>query len=258
MDAKDAYLRGRMAWSSLVIPEASAQEFLRERMPFDDERAVDLVLAGAVVLGVPGAADTFVATYEPHIRAIVARTVTSPNLREEACQATFVHLVAPGAAGEPPRLAGYRGHGPLLAFVRITAVRIALRLTENADERAPRSNVADLELAAVTDPELLYLRELYRTEFGSSFEAAITTLDKRERTLLRYQVVDRLSVDKIAAIYGIHRATAARRVADARAALAAATQRELMARLHVERNELDSILRLIESQIDVSVRRLLT
>ena len=55
----------------------------------------------------------------------------------------------------------------------------------------------------------------------------------------------------------LHRATAARRLAAARAALVKGTRTAMRARLRVDGAELESILRLIESQVHVSVERLL-
>jgi RNA polymerase sigma-70 factor (ECF subfamily) len=54
-------------------------------------------------------------------------------------------------------------------------------------------------------------------------------------------------------MYRVHRSTAARQVARTRDALLAATRRALMARLHIGRREFESIMRLISSQLDVSV-----
>ncbi|MBN1606671.1 MAG: transcriptional regulator, partial [Polyangiaceae bacterium] len=66
-----------------------------------------------------------------------------------------------------------------------------------------------------------------------------------------------LTIDEIAAAFGIHRATAARRVARARSALLAATRRELGERLRMSTAALKSVMRLIQSQLHASVRRLL-
>lgn len=66
------------------------------------------------------------------------------------------------------------------------------------------------------DPELEYLRRLYTHEFRLAFETAAAKLDAGERNALRAQYVHRLGIDAIANLLGIHRATAARRVANAR------------------------------------------
>jgi RNA polymerase sigma-70 factor (ECF subfamily) len=75
--------------------------------------------------------------------------------------------------------------------------------------------------------------------------------------LLKYHYVDGFSIDKICAIYTVHRATAARWLGAAREALAVETHRLLGTRLGVSPSELRSIARLVESQLDLSIRRLL-
>jgi RNA polymerase sigma-70 factor (ECF subfamily) len=66
-----------------------------------------------------------------------------------------------------------------------------------------------------------------------------------------------MSIDEIATAYGIHRATAARRVNRARDALLADTRRRMSERLRLNSKELDSVLGLVESRLHASVRRLL-
>ncbi|NVB80757.1 MAG: transcriptional regulator [Kofleriaceae bacterium] len=247
----------RAAWPGVALDDAATRAFVGEREPVADERMVDVVLASALAHGAAGAIEAFTATYASHLRAIIGRTVSSETLREEAFHTVFTHLFV-AEPGAQPRIAAYRGTGDLLAFVRIAAVRVTLSLLR---KDKPVDDDSEGELAAMaaigSDPELIYLKELYRNEFRASFQAAVAALDKRAKTLLRYQLIDGLSIDKVAAIYDVHRATAARQIADARAALVQGTRNELMARLRIESAEMESILRLIESQVDVSVRRLL-
>jgi len=58
-------------------------------------------------------------------------------------------------------------------------------------------------------------------------------------------------------VLGIHRATAARRIARAREQLVAATRRELVTRLELEDGELDEIIGLVTSRLDISLGALL-
>jgi RNA polymerase sigma-70 factor (ECF subfamily) len=70
-------------------------------------------------------------------------------------------------------------------------------------------------------------------------------------------VIDGWTIDRIGALYGVHRATAARRIAAARDELGAAIRTELAARLAISIDEVDSIVRLVQNRIDVSLERLL-
>jgi RNA polymerase sigma-70 factor (ECF subfamily) len=100
------------------------------------------------------------------------------------------------------------------------------------------------------DPEVAYLKRLYREEFKRAFHAAVDALDARDRLLLRQHALDGLSIDQLATLNGVHRATVARWVAAAREALLAATQQQMVRRLRLSRSELASVMRLIRSQLD--------
>jgi RNA polymerase sigma-70 factor (ECF subfamily) len=112
-------------------------------------------------------------------------------------------------------------------------------------------------IAPDDDPEIGYLKRLYREEFKRAFQVAIEALDDRDRLVLRQHTLDGLGIDQLAALHHVHRATSARWVEAARKTVIAATERELIHRLRLSRTELDSVLRMIRSQLDVSLPRLL-
>jgi RNA polymerase sigma-70 factor (ECF subfamily) len=66
-----------------------------------------------------------------------------------------------------------------------------------------------------------------------------------------------LNVDEIGSLYDVHRATAARWVAAARERLGTRIRDELAAQLKIDVAEVDSIVRLVQSRIDVSLERVL-
>ena len=145
-----------------------------------------------------------------------------------------------------------------MSWVRVVAARETARFLP----RARREIAADEEefatlIGADDDPEIGYLKRLYRHEFKRAFQAAIEQLDDLGRLILRQHVLDGLGIDELAGLHGVHRATAARWIQSAREAVLAGTQRELIRRLQLSRSELVSIMRLIGSQLDVSLPRLL-
>jgi RNA polymerase sigma-70 factor (ECF subfamily) len=109
--------------------------------------------------------------------------------------------------------------------------------------------------AAGDDPELAYIKDRYRTEFRQAFVDALGSLDDRQQALLRYYHVDSLNIDAIGTIYKVHRVTAYRWLEKARDALVHKTLGLLKERLNVEKNEFDSILRMIRSQLHLSLHR---
>jgi RNA polymerase sigma-70 factor (ECF subfamily) len=109
----------------------------------------------------------------------------------------------------------------------------------------------------MSDPELAYLRDRYRTDVDAAMRAALVGLGEQSRALLRYHLIDGWSIDRIGALYGVHRATAARWTAAAREELGVAIRAELAKRLSISVDEVDSIVRMVQSRIDVSMARLL-
>ena len=77
--------------------------------------------------------------------------------------------------------------------------------------------------------------------------------------LTRDQVrrIDKLSIDEIGAAHRTHRTTAARWLREIRAKLAARTRDLLAAALRLPDQELDSVMRLVRSRLELSVSRLL-
>ncbi|HWQ29246.1 MAG TPA: transcriptional regulator, partial [Dehalococcoidia bacterium] len=64
-------------------------------------------------------------------------------------------------------------------------------------------------------------------------------------------------LEEVATVYRVHRATGARWIAQARAALLERLGAELRRRLRADTREVASLVRLLESQLDVTLSRLL-
>ncbi|MCW5807996.1 MAG: transcriptional regulator, partial [Deltaproteobacteria bacterium] len=118
-------------------------------------------------------------------------------------------------------------------------------------------DAAVADLAAPDDPELALLRRTYAAEFRTAFAAAVSALAPEDRLLLRQHHVDGLGIDRLAALHGCHRATAARRVAAARTAVFETVRRRLLSNLRIGGQTFDSLLRLVQSELDLSIHRYL-
>jgi len=112
-------------------------------------------------------------------------------------------------------------------------------------------------VSSAEDPEITYMKEKYRREFREAFLAALDRLSARQQSLLRYHYVDGLNIDEIGTIYRVHRVTAYRWLEKARDELIRTTGELLQERLRVGDTEFDSILRMIRSQLHVSLQRYL-
>lgn len=166
-----------------------------------------------------------------------------PHAVDEAIQRGRAKLIVEGA------LAGYRGRGPLATFVRTTIVRLAID-----DQRVVHRDVEVSELLAAScvDPELEYMRSLYGEQLVAAVREAWAALAPHERYILSLRIFDGMEIDDVARIYNIHRATAGRRTAAARASLISQTRASLKKRLSVGDTTLDSILRIITTSVQLA------
>ena len=252
----------RAAWPEVQIDPPQLVEFIAQRLIGPDlaaalatAPAADLVLAAACTAQEPTAHAAFDAVLA-EVDAAGASTRSTQDLIDDVKQLIRVQLLV-AKDGKPPGIAGYRGKGPLRGWVRITATRELIRHQRKRAREAPGEQPLDVALGDAGDPLLSQLKAEYRTEFATALREAITLLDAEDRTLLRQQIVDQLSIDAIGAAFGVHRATAARWLQRARGSLVTATRGRLAARLKLPVDEIDSVIRLVHSQLDASVVRYL-
>jgi RNA polymerase sigma-70 factor (ECF subfamily) len=217
--------------------------------------AADLVLAAACAAQEPSAHAAFDRVLV-EVDAAGAATNATKDQVAEVKQMLRLQLLVP-KDGKPAGIEGYRGKGPLRGWVRITATRELIRVKKKRARDVPIDRSLDRMLTSVVDPALAAMKAEYRAEFAGALREAIEDLSGEDRTLLRQQIVDDMSIDAIGAAYGVHRATAARWLNRARAALVAATHRRLADRLKLPVDQIDSVIRLVSSQLDASVIRYL-
>ncbi len=218
--------------------------------------AGELALAWAAGRGEPGALRRFDREILPEADAAARKLDRAPAFADEVRQAVRVRLVV--GDGGAPRILAYRGTGPLRAWVAVAALRVALNL-KRAAARAPGAD-ADL-LAEVVDrepdPELRHLKTLYRAELREALAAALAALADRPRALLRLRFVDGLELAHIGRLYRVHESTASRWLGQAVADVAAGARRRLVEKLAIAPSAADSVARMVASQLDLSIARLL-
>jgi len=165
----------------------------------------------------------------------------APASIADATQRALARLVTDRAA-----LASYRGRGPLHNFVRTIVVRYAIE----AQRATPRSEeLSDRFALPSPDPELEYMRTLYAHQLADAFREAWGRLGAHERFLLALQLHEGMTIDDLARVYSIHRASAARRAAAARSSLLAHIRACLRERLAITDQTLDSILRIVTTSV---------
>jgi RNA polymerase sigma-70 factor (ECF subfamily) len=259
----------RETFPALVLDEDRLAPFIGERLYGSElaaalaaAPAADLVLAAACVEQVPSAHAAFDGVLV-EVDAAGSAVGASKDQIDEVKQVLRVQLLV-AKDGKPPGIAGYRGKGPLRGWVRITATRELIRHKKKSARNVTLDHVSakgtrTLEgmLTSGGDPALEALKSEYRAEFSLALREAIELLNAEDRTLLRQSIVDELSIDAIGVAYGVHRATAARWLTRARAALVAATHQRLAERLKLPVEQIESVIRLVSSKLDASMIRYL-
>ena len=256
-----AVARGRAAWPELDLPDEVFGAYLREKLAAGADLAelpaAELYLCCACARGDATALARFRARYFADLGPQLARMKLPPELVDEVVQIlSEKFFVAP--PGQPPKILALAGQGDLGGLVRVAAVRTALNLRRRDQRLEPDHDAAVLAaIAPEADPELAVMKAEYRVELARGIEEAVRALEHRDRNVLRLHLVHRLSIDEIGALYHVHRSTAARWLERIRAQLEQATRARLRARFGIADDEVNSVIRLVESRLDVSFQRLL-
>ncbi len=215
--------------------------------------AADLYLACACLDDNTAALTVFEGAYLVEL-GVLRRIDSSPAFVDEVRQRLRVHLFV----GELPKIADYAGRGPLKSWVRAVALRLGLMMVRGVQREVPdEDGRAAAALVGSSNPELNIIKNHYREAFADAVRRAVRGLDQRDRTVLRMHVIDGLNIDKIGVLFKVHRATIATWIASARKTVLAVTHRELSSTLGIPTGDLQSLMGLMVSQLDVSLHGLL-
>lgn len=255
--------RARQAHPTLAFEPVDFLGYLAARLPLKGDlgatlegvRAEDLLLAFACVGGQPLAhalleREVFsqVGGWFPGEDAAVIAEI-GQRLRQRL-------LLTEG--GSPPRLATFSGRATLTRWARAIALRLLADIRREQSDHVPLDDAGpEAEVMVGRDAELSFIRGRYQEPFRLALLEALAALTPRERNLLRLHHVDNLSVDSVGTMYQTSRSTAARWIAQAREHLIQRTREALASRLDLESEELESLLGLLRSHVDISLHRLL-
>ncbi len=255
---------GRAAWPDVAIDYSVFTEYLEQQLCSGEQdleslgdRGADLYLACACSNAVPKALETFDQRYISLVPEFLANIDSSKDFVQEVQQQLREGLFVPGLK-RGAKIAEYQGRGKLLSWLRVVAIRTAIGLLRgrrkglvNADDEFVQ------QLPANQDPELECLRAKYAEQFREAFIESLVALEPRDRTVLRLHLYDRLTEDVIGQLFEVHRTTVARWIARTRETLFVQTRKRLRERLGLRPSEFESLVRLVRSQLDVSIYRIL-
>jgi RNA polymerase sigma-70 factor (ECF subfamily) len=259
--------KGREAWPKVAIdPETFVAHLARHAKKADCPEAFvdtvhgsDLYLACGACRHDKAALAYFEEHFMTQVPLFIMRVRVGRDVVEDVQQKLRENLLlgraaASGNADElQPKIAEYSGRGALGGWLRMAAVRTALNHIRSPATSEPVRE----DLSFSTDPELAYLKESARTEFGDAFRRVLEGLDPEQRTILRLHYVQGLTMDQLARLYKTPRSTVARRIAKVREQIVAETEALLREEWRLSPSAVASVIRQARSQLQLTITRLL-
>jgi len=218
------------------------------------EIGADFYLAFACSQRLVGSIETFHRMYGGRIAAIGRRFGESQSFADEILQRVFEKLFVAHSEREEPGIAQYRAEAPLSAWVNTVARRIAFRQVKSArPERLLNEELLAQEISDVCDQELLLLREQHRDVVREALACALRRMPAREQRFLKMNLVAGVSMDRIGKIYGLSQSSVSRKIQRAISNVITEAKAEACEKLRISTGEADSIFKLIQSCIDLTL-----
>lgn len=253
----------RKAWPELDADPKAFVAFLVELGPSgqspDQSKAglyvSDLYLAFACLAG-DRRAHAELARWVRRVSVAAVEKIRSSRILPDDVFSLAMQALLMGVGGGTPKLAQYCGRGALCRWLEVVALRLALNADQTRRWEVPLGDVVFDGLRSETNSEIDYLKSHYSSEVRAAIHEALSALPVRKRTLLRYRFVDNLPIAAICAIYDVHRATVMRWLGEVRTSLRAGVQQRLRERLKLSAADVDSVIGLVISRLEASMRQL--
>jgi len=248
-EIRQSFDEARSVWPAIDLP---FEVFSARAQGAGRAHAADLYLACACSEGNAAALAEFDRGFAGWVRDGVARIDRSHDFISEVQQILRERLLV----GPNAKIRDYRGGGALASWVRTAAVRTALNLRRRTKQDAkPAPSVEPFE--QLLDPEIALLRQRYMPEIDAALRNAIAGLEAKERLLLHFYYVDGLTLAKIAALERVGTSTVFRRLNTATQSVLSGMRDELSNRLQLSTQSLDSLIRHVQDDIDLSLSQVL-
>lgn len=175
---------------------------------------------------------------------------------DEVAAATLSHLLVPHGDREV-RILSYSGRGPLYAWVHMVAKRkageLARKVIRGTNDAAQLLDNSPL----LVDPELDLMKFRYAEKFNEALEQALRELPAREANLLYLTAVKRVALASAARMEQVSMRTVQRRIVAIRQKVFEQTRAIARAKLDASEEEMSSLFALVQSQLDVTLHRVL-
>ena len=252
------HARGVAAWPGVRVDEAAFSSYLAARAKDDgsSEHATDLYVACACALGDARAIGAVDERYLAGLTAHLIRRGFAADLADDVVQAMRERLFV-RADEAAPKIVEYSGRGSLLSWLRVTAARAASNVRRDANNRARISEEATDVAVPPLDQEMAVIVNRYGPVLHDALRGAFDSLAPEERSVLRLHFEQGLSLEAVARILSLSRATVGRRMLSGRQRVLAAMLATLGDQLSASPDEIMSILGVLRSKLDVSLAPLL-
>lgn len=247
-------------WPEFTVPPDELLRYVGERASLGSQLPLraDLYVACACATGDSRAIRALTDRWFGDIRRSILKAGVADDRADDLMQRLSDEWFLPGE-NRRPKICEYSGRGDLRGWFRISATRAALKVHRKDKQEGLVSDDALFEArAAADDPELSYIKAHYRDAFKIAFQEALDGLSAKDRLLLKQHTVDGLSIDELARLHGAHRATCARWLNTAREELLGNARLRFIDRARISEGECESVLRLVRSQLDLSIKRRLS
>jgi RNA polymerase sigma-70 factor, ECF subfamily len=264
---RDALEAAEQGWPTLQIPRDLFVNHLAtcilSRAPLEPlAHAVrlhltDLYLACACLQGYPAALKELESLLQT-VPAIV-RSLSPDRGFADDVRSTIAEELLTSAHGKTPKLARYHGQGSLRGWFTVVVQRTALAMKHAGAAMQPVASMEDFSdlLAVRFEPEIELLRGRFLPQLKAAMREAAKQLSTRQRTVLRLSLVERISMQKIAACYGVNQSTVSRWISDASEELSGNVRASLHRNCDLQDSELDSLIAAVRSRVEVSLSGLL-
>jgi RNA polymerase sigma-70 factor (ECF subfamily) len=216
-------------------------------MPWEPDSA----LAAACAAGEPAALAAFERDHLPQVAGYVARLSREKAFVDEVQQLLREKLFV------GKKITEYAGQGPLGAWLRVVSVRIAIDVLRARGKAPAPIDVDGIAEPLCDSPELELVKSRYLPEVKAAFTEALAALGSEERNLLRLHLVDGLNLEEMARLFQVNRSTVFRWMAAAKGRVLDDARDRLQARLGVSAEEMESLLRVVRSRLDLSLSEVL-
>jgi RNA polymerase sigma-70 factor (ECF subfamily) len=211
--------------------------------------AADLKLAAQCLEGDDAAVRTLEERHLPQTAKALAKNGFEAALIDDVLDWLRFELFA---REKGALLATYSGRSPIDGWLKAIAIHEALRRSKKRRKEVALEAANELPLA---EPELGAMRGRYGKQFTRALSAGFQSLELAQRNLLRQYFLDGCSIDVLARMHRVHRATAARRVTAAREALVTLVKARLKEELKISDQTVDEVITL--SNLEQSLSALL-